>query len=52
MFFPPSSVGTAEDYSLLERMNKATAGKYVEMKQIASNISKAMKDLNEKCKRQ
>ena len=42
--------GTAEDYRLLENMNKATLNKYIEMKQITSNISKSIKDLNEKCK--
>lgn len=40
---------TSEDYQLLERMNKATISKYVEMKHIASNISKAMTNLHEKC---
>lgn len=39
---------TSEDYQLLERMNKATISKYVEMKHIASNISKAMTNLHEK----
>ncbi|KAK2160738.1 hypothetical protein LSH36_127g06053 [Paralvinella palmiformis] len=43
-------VCTAEDYRLLENMNKATLNKYIEMKQITSNISKSIKDLNEKCK--
>ena len=40
---------TSEDYQLLERMNKATVNKYVEMKHIALNISKAITGLNEKC---
>ena len=44
------AAGSSEEYKLLEQMNKVTLTKYVEMKQIASNISKAMKDLNEKCK--
>lgn len=42
--------GTAEDYKLLEQMNKVTIGKYQEMKTVTVNIDKAMKDLNEKCK--
>jgi len=40
---------TSEDYKLLEKMNKATISKYVEMKHIASNIGKAMTNLHEKC---
>ncbi|KAK2170477.1 hypothetical protein NP493_1151g00118 [Ridgeia piscesae] len=39
---------TSEDYKLLEKMNKATISKYVEMKHIASNIGKAMTNLHEK----
>ena len=31
-------------------MNRTTVHKYVEMKQIAVNINKAMKDLDDKCK--
>ena len=41
--------GSAEDYKLLEQMNKTTITRYVEMKHIAHNISKSMKDLNDKC---
>ncbi|ELT93760.1 hypothetical protein CAPTEDRAFT_152254 [Capitella teleta] len=41
-------VCSSEEYKLLEQMNKVTLKKYVEMKQIASNISRAMKDLNDK----
>ncbi len=44
-------LGTAEDYKLLETMNRATVHKYVEMKQIAVNINRSMKDLDEKCKK-
>ena len=43
-------LGTAEDYKLLEQMNRTTITKYSEMKQIAVNIHKAMVDLNDKCK--
>lgn len=39
---------TAEDYKLLEQMNKITADKYGEMKLMATDIGKSMKDLNEK----
>lgn len=42
--------GTADDYKLLETMNRTTVHKYVEMKQIAVNINRAMKDLDDKCK--
>lgn len=41
-------VTTSEDYKLLEQMNKATSNKYSEMRFIASGISKAMAELNEK----
>jgi biogenesis of lysosome-related organelles complex 1 subunit 2 len=39
---------TADEYRLLERMNKATLAKYLEMKEISSNLSKTMVDLKEK----
>ncbi|XP_074648498.1 biogenesis of lysosome-related organelles complex 1 subunit 2-like isoform X2 [Tubulanus polymorphus] len=39
---------TAEDYKLLEQMNRITIGKYAEMKQIAGNINHGMTDINEK----
>lgn len=38
----------AEDYVVLERMNRATTTKYVEMKTTGSNIAKALNELNEK----
>ncbi|XP_051656146.1 biogenesis of lysosome-related organelles complex 1 subunit 2 isoform X4 [Manacus candei] len=41
---------TSEDYKLLENMNKLTSLKYLEMKDIAINISRNLKDLNQKCK--
>ena len=41
---------TSEDYKLLENMNKLTSLKYLEMKDIAVNISRNLKDLNQKCK--
>ncbi|XP_078524105.1 biogenesis of lysosome-related organelles complex 1 subunit 2 [Lissotriton helveticus] len=37
---------TSEDYKLLEKMNKLTCLKYMEMKDIAINISRNLKDLN------
>ncbi|CAO2585600.1 Biogenesis of lysosome-related organelles complex 1 subunit 2, partial [Lemmus lemmus] len=40
---------TSEDYKLLENMNKLTSLKYLEMKDIAINISRNLKDLNQKC---
>ncbi|OCT70077.1 hypothetical protein XELAEV_18036998mg, partial [Xenopus laevis] len=39
---------TSEDYKLLENMNKLTCLKYMEMKDIAGNISRNLKDLNKK----
>jgi len=40
--------GVAEDYAVLEKMNRATTAKYVEMKTTGSNIAKALNELNEK----
>ncbi|XP_036607770.1 biogenesis of lysosome-related organelles complex 1 subunit 2-like [Trichosurus vulpecula] len=39
---------TSEDYKLLENMNKLTSLKYREMKDIAVNITRNLKDLNGK----
>uniref|UniRef100_A0A8C5WDN3 Biosis of lysosomal organelles complex 1 subunit 2 n=1 Tax=Leptobrachium leishanense TaxID=445787 RepID=A0A8C5WDN3_9ANUR len=39
-------LATCEDYKLLENMNKLTCLKYMEMKDIAENISRNLKDLN------
>ncbi|XP_068928863.1 biogenesis of lysosome-related organelles complex 1 subunit 2-like [Petaurus breviceps papuanus] len=38
----------SEDYKLLENMNKVTSLKYLEMTDIAVNISRNLKDLNQK----
>lgn len=45
----PISLGTCEDYRLLENMNKITSLKYMEMKDISINISRNLQDLNNKC---
>ncbi|XP_072455589.1 biogenesis of lysosome-related organelles complex 1 subunit 2-like [Notamacropus eugenii] len=39
---------TSDDYKLLENMSKLTNLKYLEMKDIAVNISRNLKDLNQK----
>ncbi|XP_071829039.1 biogenesis of lysosome-related organelles complex 1 subunit 2-like [Apostichopus japonicus] len=39
---------TAEDYKLLEQMNKVTTKKYTDMKQMAIDLENGMKELNEK----
>ncbi|XP_022901910.1 biogenesis of lysosome-related organelles complex 1 subunit 2 [Onthophagus taurus] len=39
---------TLEDYKLLENMNKVTATKYSDMKQIANSVENSMVDLKEK----
>ncbi|XP_027699580.1 biogenesis of lysosome-related organelles complex 1 subunit 2-like [Vombatus ursinus] len=39
---------TSEDYKLPENINKLTSPKYLEMKDIAVNISRNLKDLNQK----
>ncbi|XP_070544511.1 biogenesis of lysosome-related organelles complex-1 subunit 2-like [Ptychodera flava] len=41
---------TAEDYKLLEKMNRLTIHKYSEMKQMTSSIATSMQTLNEKYK--
>uniref|UniRef100_T1JJR6 Biogenesis of lysosome-related organelles complex 1 subunit 2 n=1 Tax=Strigamia maritima TaxID=126957 RepID=T1JJR6_STRMM len=41
---------TLEDYRLLEEMNRVTITKYSDMKQIATNVSKSLKDLQDKYK--
>lgn len=37
-----------EDYKLLQSMNKATAAKYSDMKQIAENLTTSSRDLDNK----
>jgi len=39
---------TADEYKLLEQMNRLTLTKYTDMKQITTNISKGVSELNEK----
>lgn len=39
---------TLDDYRLTEEMNKATVTKYSDMQQIAGNVAKSLKDLNDK----
>ncbi|XP_029822457.2 biogenesis of lysosome-related organelles complex 1 subunit 2 [Ixodes scapularis] len=41
---------TLDDYRLTEEMNRVTITKYSDMKQIAGNVTRALKDLNEKYK--
>ncbi|XP_027729949.1 biogenesis of lysosome-related organelles complex 1 subunit 2-like [Vombatus ursinus] len=41
-------IATNEDYKLLENMNKLTNLEYLEMKDIAVNISGNLKDLSQK----
>ena len=38
----------AEDYAVLEKMNRVTTAKYVDMKTTGANIAKALNELNEK----
>ncbi|XP_021960398.1 biogenesis of lysosome-related organelles complex-1 subunit 2 [Folsomia candida] len=37
-----------EDYKLLENLNKATAAKYSDMRQISANVGKSLHELNDK----
>jgi len=39
-----------EDYKLLENLNKATASKYSDMRQISTNVARSLHELNEKYK--
>jgi biogenesis of lysosome-related organelles complex 1 subunit 2 len=39
---------TIDEYRLLEQMNRVTLTKYGDMKQVTTNISKGVNDLNEK----
>ncbi|XP_072506406.1 biogenesis of lysosome-related organelles complex 1 subunit 2-like [Notamacropus eugenii] len=48
MYLTGELTAIREDYKLLENMNKLTILKYVEMKDIAVNISRNLKDLNQK----
>ncbi|XP_027709239.1 uncharacterized protein LOC114036758 [Vombatus ursinus] len=48
MYLTGKLTATSEDYKLLENMNKLTSLKYLEMKDIAVNISRNLKDLNQK----
>ncbi|XP_027730166.1 biogenesis of lysosome-related organelles complex 1 subunit 2-like [Vombatus ursinus] len=47
MYLTGELTATSEDYKLLENMNKLTSLKYLEMKDIAVNISRNLKDLNQ-----
>ncbi|XP_036624500.1 biogenesis of lysosome-related organelles complex 1 subunit 2-like isoform X2 [Trichosurus vulpecula] len=48
MYLMGELTATSKDYKLLENMNKLTSLKYLEMKDIAVNISRNLKDLNQK----
>ena len=39
---------TAEEYKLLEQMNRVTATKYSDMRQITANVAKGVEQLNDK----
>ena len=47
-YFHGELESVAEDYSVLEKMNRATTAKYVDMKTTGANIAKALNELNEK----
>lgn len=47
-YFHGELEAVAEDYAVLEKMNRASATKYVDMKTTGSNIAKALNELNEK----
>ena len=41
--------GSVEDYTMLEKMNKVTASKYTEVKNLVTGVNHSMNDLNTKC---
>jgi len=47
-YFHGELEAVAEDYAVLEKMNRASATKYVDMKTTGSNIAKALNELNDK----
>ena len=47
-YFHGELEAAAEDYAVLEKMNRVTTGKYVDMKTTGANIAKALNELNEK----
>nr|XP_020842578.1 biogenesis of lysosome-related organelles complex 1 subunit 2-like [Phascolarctos cinereus] len=48
LYLTSKLTATSEDYKLLENINKLTSLKYLEMKDLAVNISRNIKDLNQK----
>ncbi|XP_068946666.1 biogenesis of lysosome-related organelles complex 1 subunit 2-like [Petaurus breviceps papuanus] len=48
MYLTGELTATSEDYKLLENMNNLTSLKYLEMKDIAVNTRRNLKDLNQK----
>ncbi|XP_027729947.1 biogenesis of lysosome-related organelles complex 1 subunit 2-like [Vombatus ursinus] len=48
MYLTGELIATSEEYKFLENMNKLTSLKYLEMEDIAVNISRNLKDLNQK----
>nr|XP_020837008.1 biogenesis of lysosome-related organelles complex 1 subunit 2-like [Phascolarctos cinereus] len=48
MYLTGELTATSENYKLLENMNKMTSLKYLEMKDIAVNTSRNLKDLSQK----
>ncbi|XP_072472545.1 biogenesis of lysosome-related organelles complex 1 subunit 2-like [Notamacropus eugenii] len=48
MYLPGELTATSENYELVGNMNKLTSLKYLKMKDIAVNISRNLKDLNQK----
>ena len=43
-------LGSVEDYHMLEKINKVSAAKYADVKNIVSNVNGSMQQLDTKCK--
>ena len=42
-------VASTEDYKMLEKINKVSAAKYADLRNIVSNVNSSMQQLDEKC---
>ena len=48
-FLQAEVTSSESEYRLLEEMNRVTAAKYADLNKIASNVSRGVIELNEKC---
>lgn len=43
------AVGSVEDYTMLEKVNKVSGSKYADVKDLVENVNMSMQQLDEKC---